>query len=137
MTDYNQNFQSIEKKTIEKISNGTYKIINVERRTTPHYFHDPLRRTTSLEPEREVIITCLIGKSENEKLQDKIKTLEEVNKVLNEKLDSLAKILKEDVVSKSEDLGRFQRFAKYTDDQLNDMIDAYDRLVIDSACKVV
>ena len=34
-------------------------------------------------------------------------------------------------------LGRFQRFAKYTDDQLNDMIDAYDRLVIDSACKVV
>jgi len=137
MTDYNQNFQSIEKETIENISNGTYKIKNVQQRTTPHYFHDPLLRTASLEPEREVIITCSIGKSENEKLQDKIKTLEEVNKVLNEKLDSLAKILKEDVVSESEDLGRFQRFAKYTDDQLNDMIDTYDRLVIDSACKVV
>jgi len=28
---------------------------------------------------------------------------------------------------------RFQRFTKYTDEQLNEMIDAYDRLQIDSA----
>ena len=28
---------------------------------------------------------------------------------------------------------RFQRFAVYSDDQLNEMIDAYDRLKIDSA----
>jgi len=52
-------------------------------------------------------------------------------------LDDAFEYHKENVVSESEDLGRFQRFAKYTDDQLNDMIDAYDRLVIDSACKVV
>jgi len=31
------------------------------------------------------------------------------------------------------DWGRFQRFAKYTDDQLEEMIDAYDRLKLDSA----
>ena len=31
------------------------------------------------------------------------------------------------------DWGRFQRFAKYTDDQLEEMLDAYDRLKFDSA----
>ena len=35
--------------------------------------------------------------------------------------------------SEPKDWGRFQRFAKYTDDQLEEMLDAYDRLKFDSA----
>ena len=35
--------------------------------------------------------------------------------------------------SEPKDWGRFQRFAKYTDDQLEEMLDAYDRLKVDSA----
>jgi hypothetical protein len=35
--------------------------------------------------------------------------------------------------SEPKDWGRFQAFAKYTDDQLEEMLDAYERLKLDSA----
>ena len=49
------------------------------------------------------------------------------------KLDAPFEHHKENVVSEPKDLGRYQRFAVYSDDQLNEMLDAYDRLQIDSA----
>jgi|DEB0MinimDraft_6_1074348.scaffolds.fasta_scaffold180240_1 putative AlgH/UPF0301 family transcriptional regulator len=89
MTDYSSHFQKIEKETIKKLSDGTLKILNIDQKNDTLYTGGPVMS-------REVIITCMVKKSQEEKLQDRIKTLEEENRVLNEKLNSVAKIFKED-----------------------------------------
>ena len=88
-TDQIKTFQEHKKEIIEKLSNGTLEIFNIEQKNDT-LFPDcgPWRK--------EVVITCIATKSEKEKLQDRIKTLEEENRVLNEKLNSVAKIFKED-----------------------------------------
>ena len=54
----------------------------------------------------------------DEDLQDKFKELK--------KLDEAFEHHKQNVVSEPKDLGRFQRFAKYTDEDLKEMVDMYD-----------
>jgi len=71
--------------------------------------------------------------------EDQRKVCEEYDLTMNEdlhgkyqewkKLDGAFEHHKENVVSEPKDLGRFQRFAVYSDDQLNEMLDAYDQLV--------
>ena len=75
--------------------------------------------------------------------EDQRKVCDEYDLTMNEdlhgkyqewkKLDAPFEHHKENVVSEPKDLGRYQRFAVYSDDQLNEMLDAYDRLQIDSA----
>jgi hypothetical protein len=89
MTNYSSHFQKIAKETIKKLSDGTLEILNIEQKNDTLYTGGPVMS-------REVIITCMVTKSQEEKLQDRIKTLEEENRVLNEKLNSVAKIFKED-----------------------------------------
>lgn len=89
MTDYSSHFQKIKKETIKKLSDGTLKIFNIEQKNDTLYPGGPVMSG-------EVTITCMVTKSQEEKLQDRIKTLEEENRVLNEKLNSVAKIFKED-----------------------------------------
>ena len=89
MTDYSSHFQKIEEETIKKLSDGTLKIVNIDQENATLYPGGPVGC-------REVTITCMVTKSQEEKLQDRIKTLEEENRVLNEKLNSVAKIFKED-----------------------------------------
>lgn len=94
MTSYNYNglnmdhFQIQQKETIEKLLVGTLKILSIEQRNDALFPGGPLSQ--------EVVITCIARKSEKEILQDSIKRLEEENRVLNEKLNSVAKIFKED-----------------------------------------
>ena len=54
----------------------------------------------------------------DEDLQDKFKEWK--------KLDAAFEHHKQNVVSEPKDLGRFQRFAKYTDEDLKEMVDMYD-----------
>ena len=89
MTNYSSHFQKIAKETIKKLSDGTLEILNIEQKNDTLCTGGPVMS-------REVIITCMVKKSQEEKLQDRIKTLEEENRVLNEKLNSVAKIFKED-----------------------------------------
>jgi hypothetical protein len=97
MTDYSsywtidqiKNFQDHKKEIIKKLSDGTLEILSIEQKNDTLYPGGPVMS-------REVIITCKVTKSQEEKLQDRIKTLEEENRILNEKLNSVAKIFKED-----------------------------------------
>ena len=90
MTDYSSYvLQNHKKEIIKKLSDGTLEILNIEQKNDTFYTGGPVMS-------REVIITCNLTKSQEEKLQDRIKTLEEENRVLNEKLNSVAKIFKED-----------------------------------------
>jgi len=89
MTDYSPYFENYKKETIKKLSDGTLKILTIEQKNDAFYIGGPV-------VSQEVIITCRVTKSQEEKLQDRIKTLEEENRVLNEKLNSVAKIFKED-----------------------------------------
>ena len=89
MTDYSSYLENHKKEIIKKLSDGTLEILNIEQKNDAFYTGGPVMS-------REVIITCMVTKSQEEKLQDRIKTLEEENRVLNEKLNSVAKIFKED-----------------------------------------
>jgi len=99
MTNYSSHFQKIAKETIKKLSDGTLEILNIEQKNDTLYEVLGWKHqvdTGGPVMSREIIITCMVTKSQEEKLQDRIKTLEEENRVLNEKLNSVAKIFKED-----------------------------------------
>jgi len=91
MTDYSSYLENHKKKIIKKLSDGTLEIFNIEQKNNTLYPGGPVMSG-------EVTITCMVKKSQEEKLQDRIKTLEEENRVLNEKLNSVAKIFKEQLL---------------------------------------
>jgi hypothetical protein len=91
MTDYSSYLENHKKEIIKKLSDGTLEIFNIEQKNNTLYPGGPVMSG-------EVTITCMVKKSQEEKLQDRIKTLEEENRVLNEKLNSVAKIFKEQLL---------------------------------------
>ena len=94
--NYSSHFQKLKKETIKKLSDGTLEISNIEQKNDTSFYEGSMGGMVGVAPPvREVIITCMVTKSQEEKLQDRIKTLEEENRVLNEKLNSVAKIFKE------------------------------------------